>query len=65
MSAFRGSVQIDGVCIFFGGILLLIPGFITDIAGFFLLFKGPRNLIRPYIITWLAKKMKSGRIVIR
>lgn len=60
-----GNSLIDGVCIFFGGILLLIPGFLTDLAGILLLFKGPRNLIRPLIIRWLAKKMKSGRIVIR
>lgn len=60
-----GNSLIDGVCIFFGGILLLIPGFITDLFGVILLFKGPRNLIRPFIIRWLAKKMKSGRIVIR
>ena len=60
-----GTALIDGVCIFFGGILLLIPGFITDAIGLILLFKGPRNLLRPYIISWIAKKMKSGRIVIR
>ena len=60
-----GNSLIDGVCIFFGGILLLFPGFITDFFGIILLFKGPRNLIRPFIIRWLAKKMKSGRIVIR
>lgn len=60
-----GNALIDGVCIFIGGIMLLIPGFITDALGLFLLFKGPRNLLRPFIIRWLAKKMKSGRIVIR
>ena len=30
-----GNALIDGVCIFFGGILLLIPGFLTDLAGYF------------------------------
>ena len=60
-----GDALIDSICILFGGILLIIPGFITDAAGLLLLFKGPRNLIRPFIIRWLARKMKSGRIVIR
>ena len=60
-----GDALIDSVCIFFGGVLLLIPGFITDVVGLLLFFKGPRNLIRPFIVRWLAKKVKSGRIVIR
>ncbi|MGN7388304.1 FxsA family protein [Sporosarcina sp. SAFN-015] len=60
-----GNAVIDGVCIFFGGILLIMPGFISDIAGLLLLFKGPRNMIRPFIVAWIYKKMKQGRIVIR
>ena len=56
---------IDGVCIFFGGILLIMPGFITDIAGVLLLFKGPRKVIRPLIVAWLYRKMRKGQIVIR
>ncbi len=58
-----GNALIDGVCIFFGGILLLLPGFLTDICGLLLLFKGPRNLIRPFIHRWIYKKMKNGRII--
>lgn len=58
-----GNALIDGVCIFFGGILLLMPGFLTDICGLLLLFKGPRNLIRPFIHRWIYKKMKNGRIM--
>ena len=60
-----GNAIIDGVCIFFGGILLIMPGFITDIAGVLLLFKGPRKLLRPLIVAWLYRKMKKGQIVIR
>ena len=30
-----GNAVIDGVCIFFGAILLILPGFISDIAGLF------------------------------
>lgn len=51
-----GDAMIDGICIFIGGLLLLMPGFITDIVGFLLLFSGPRNLIRPMIHKWIYKK---------
>ena len=60
-----GDALIDSVCILFGGILLIIPGFITDLFGFLLLFKGPRNSIRPFIQNWIYHKMKKGQIVIR
>jgi len=58
-----GNALIDSVCIFFGGILLVMPGFITDIVGLLLMFKGPRNIIRPFIQKWIYNKMKNGRIV--
>jgi len=60
-----GDALIDGACILFGGILLIMPGFITDLVGFSLLFKGPRNVIRPFIQNWIYKKMRNGQIVIR
>ncbi|HJF31580.1 MAG TPA: FxsA family protein [Sporosarcina psychrophila] len=60
-----GDALIDSFCILLGGILLILPGFITDIVGFLLLFKGPRNLIRPFIQKWIYNKMKNGQIVIR
>lgn len=59
-----GNALIDSVCIFFGGLLLIMPGFITDFFGLLLLFKGPRNLIRPFILKWIYKKMKNGQITI-
>jgi UPF0716 protein FxsA len=58
-----GNALIDSVCIFFGGILLIMPGFLTDIVGFLLLFKGPRNIIRPFIQKWIYNKMKNNHIV--
>jgi UPF0716 protein FxsA len=60
-----GDALIDSVCILFGGILLIMPGFITDLVGLLLLFKGPRNIIRPFIQNWIYNKMKKGQIVIR
>ncbi len=58
-----GNALIDSVCIFFGGILLVMPGFITYIFGLFLMCKRPRKIIRPFIQKWIYNKMKNGRIV--
>ena len=61
-----GNAVIDGVCIFFGAILLIISRIsFQTLLGLLLLFKGPRNMIRPFIVRWIYKKMKQGQIVIR
>lgn len=60
-----GNAMIDGVCILIGACFLILPGFITDAVGLLLLLKWPRKIIRPFIIGWIYKKMKQGRIVIR
>lgn len=60
-----GDALIDSVCILIGGILLILPGFITDVIGLLLLFKWARNFIRPSIQRWIFKKMKNGQIIIR
>jgi len=60
-----GDALIDSVCILLGGVLLIMPGFITDLVGLLLLFKGPRDSIRPFIQNWIYNKMKKGQIVIR
>lgn len=57
-----GKALIDSACIFFGGLLLLMPGFLTDIAGLLLLMSGPRRLLYPFIVKWLYHKVKSGTI---
>lgn len=41
---------LDGVCILVGGTLLLTPGFITDIAGFILLFPFVREKMKPWLV---------------
>jgi len=51
---------LDGICIFTGGLLLLTPGFFTDIIGFLLIIPYTRDLIEKLLIKWLEKKIKSG-----
>jgi len=40
---------IDGLLVLIGGIVLLTPGFITDICGFILLIPFTRNLIKGFV----------------
>ena len=50
---------LDGVLIFLGGMLLVIPGFITDAVGLLLLLPPSRAVARG----WLARRHWAGRIV--
>lgn len=59
-----GRSMIDGLCIFIGGLLLVLPGFLTDLIGFTMLFPLTRPLYRLLILKWLEKKMKNGNIKI-
>ncbi len=40
---------IDGLLVLIGGIVLLTPGFLTDICGFILLIPLTRNLIKGFV----------------
>ncbi|PID15485.1 membrane protein FxsA [Sporosarcina sp. P34] len=57
-----GKALVDSVCILLGGLLLLIPGFITDIMGLLLLFSGPRKILYPFIVKWIYNKIRNGQI---
>ncbi|MEK4386857.1 FxsA family protein [Solibacillus sp. FSL W7-1464] len=55
---------IETFMIFAGGILLAVPGFITDILGLLFVSGITRNLFKPVIFYFLRKKMKRGQVVI-
>lgn len=57
-----GRMVLDGICVFAGGMLLLIPGFITDLIGFTMVFPLTRPLYRFPLMRWIGKKMKDGTI---
>lgn len=57
-----GKALIDSACILLGGLLLVMPGFITDVVGLLLLFSGPRKIIYPFIVKWIYNKVRSGQI---
>jgi UPF0716 protein FxsA len=49
---FPGKEVVDGVLIVVGGTLLLTPGFLSDIAGLFLLIPPTRALARRLLRRW-------------
>ena len=53
----------DGVMILCGGILLLTPGFITDLAGFMALVPLTRYLIKRWLIRKIKDMIAQGRVV--
>lgn len=56
---FPGKEVVDGVLIVIGGTLLLTPGFITDIFGFFLLIPPTRAVARRVL-----KRLTIGRFAV-
>lgn len=54
---------IDGLLILVGGVLLLTPGFFTDLVGLVFLIPYTRMIIRHFTKKWLWSQIKSGRFV--
>ena len=54
--------MIDGAIILSGGLLLLTPGFCTDLFGFCLLTPLTRNYLKTWVQRWLDNKIKRGEI---
>lgn len=55
-----GNEMISGLLVFAGGLLLLTPGFITDIMGILMIFPPTRALIVIFIKKYFEKKMTAG-----
>lgn len=51
---------IHGLVIFIAGVLFAIPGFLSDIVGFFLLMPGSRHLVVGAFRRRLAKQVQTG-----
>jgi UPF0716 protein FxsA len=56
---------LDGICILIGGLLLLIPGFLTDIIGILLIIPPTRSIFRIWLIVLIQNKfLRSGKRMI-
>lgn len=51
---------LDGICVLAGGLLLLLPGFLTDIAGILLLLPQTRRLPKLLLVRLLQKQAARG-----
>ena len=59
-----GPAVIDTMLNFTGGLLLALPGFITDLAGLLLLMPFTRKMFQPLVFVWMRKKLKKGQFII-
>jgi len=51
---------LDGLLLFFGGVLLILPGLIGDAAGLLLLIPPVRRWAAPRLVAYLASRKKSA-----
>lgn len=56
---------LDGFLVLVGGILLLTPGFLTDLLGIFFLVPAGRFILKQYLRRWMERRVNNGVIVIR
>lgn len=59
---FPGDEIFDGVLILAGGLLLLTPGFLTDLFGFSVLIPGSRHLIKGALKGTVRRRMRTGSL---
>ncbi len=57
-----GPILMDGVMILVGGLLLLTPGFCTDLLGFTFLAPFTRAFWRDLLTSWAKKNLEQGNI---
>jgi len=62
-----GLALLDGLIVLFGGILLITPGFLTDLAGLLLLIPFVRRFVRDMLLAWVRHSVerRSFRLFIR
>jgi len=65
----RGAIPagelLDGALILAGGVLLLTPGFCTDLFGLALLLPLSREIFKEILRRWLQRQVDRGVIVVR
>ena len=59
-----GIAIIEAFMMFVGAVLLIMPGFLTDIIGLMMFTSFTRNLFKPVIFMWLRRKMKNNQMII-
>ena len=57
-----GDDLVNGAMLLVGGAFLITPGFITDVAGFSLIFPPTREAIKVGVKRYLEKRVKEGQV---
>jgi UPF0716 protein FxsA len=55
---------VDGALILLAGVLLIIPGVLTDVLGFFCLLPAGRTIIKAWVRRRFEAGLRSGRIAV-
>lgn len=58
------SELLNGILVMTGGVLLLTPGFFTDIVGLFFLFPVTRAVIGRLAARWIQQRLARGVITV-
>ncbi|WP_124726928.1 FxsA family protein [Staphylospora marina] len=58
-----GDTLLDGVLILVGGILLLTPGFFSDVFGVLFVLPYTRSIVRHLLKGWISRKLATGEWV--
>lgn len=59
-----GDKLLNAAFVLAGGLLLLFPGFISDLIGLTLLFSPTQKMYKPFIYKLIQKKMKNTRVIV-
>ena len=59
-----GVAIIEAFMMFVGAVLLITPGFLSDVVGLMMFTSFTRNLFKPIIFMWLRRKMKNNQMII-
>ncbi len=53
---------IDGLLIFIGGLMLITPGILTDIAGLSMVMPFTRRIVARFVRAWFEQQIATGRV---
>jgi UPF0716 protein FxsA len=60
-----GDAILDSFCVLIGGLLLLFPGFLTDIVGSIMLIPPTRRIVKLLLMRGIQRKLqKKNRVTI-
>ncbi|QMV44902.1 FxsA family protein [Cohnella cholangitidis] len=59
-----GNKLLEGLCVLVGGILLIVPGFFTDIVGLTMVIPVTRPIYRLFLYRWIERLVRGGRFTI-